>query len=111
MANHRAKGEEYMRKIARLGGLKSGETRHRKKVAKLLGIPPVPAELVKREKRSGGSHHNDWPCPYCGHVNSMKRQACAECGKTPANGRMTKAARLARAAEHRTQAILRKHGL
>jgi hypothetical protein len=111
MANHCAKGEEYMRKIAWRGGLKSGKTRRRKKIAKFLGLPPVAAEMLKREKRSGGSHDNDWPCPYCGHVNSIKRQACVECGRTPANGRMTNAARRERAEEHRIAAIFQKHEL
>jgi hypothetical protein len=48
-----------MRRIARLGGLASGETRHKKKVAKVLEIPPAPAEMLKRPNRSGGSHDKD----------------------------------------------------
>src|ERR1700722_4606314 len=100
MANYYAKDRDHMRRIARLGGQKSGETRHKKMVAKILGIPLVPAGTPKRPKLSGGSHLNDWPCPYCHHVNSIKRQSCAECSRTPANGRMTKADRSSRAKEH-----------
>jgi len=41
------KGEEYMRRIASRGGLASGVTRHKKKVAKIRaaehGIEPMPA--------------------------------------------------------------------
>jgi hypothetical protein len=108
MANFRLKGVEYMRSMATRGGMASGETRRRKKVAKMLGLDPVPAELLKRPSHAGGSHEDDWPCPYCHHVNSIKRQACAKCARTPANGRMTKAAREVRAEEYRNQAILRK---
>jgi hypothetical protein len=112
MANHRAKGEEFMRRIASRGGVASGVTRHKKKVAKLLGIPAVPAELLKWPKRSGGSHDNDWRCPSCHHFNSEKRWACAKCeALAPANGRLTRKALRERAAEHRTMAILRNHEL
>jgi hypothetical protein len=100
-----------MRELAPRGGRASAETRRKNKAAKILGLPPVPAELLTRPNRSGGSHDNDWRCPYCRHVNSIKRQSCAECAKKPANGRMTKAARRAREKEHRTRAYLAKFGL
>jgi hypothetical protein len=101
-----------MRKIASRGGVASGVTRHKKKVARLLGIPPVPAEVLKRPKRSGGSHDNDWRCSHCRHFNSEKRRACAKCkAVAPMNGRLTRKALRERAEEHRTMAILRKHGL
>src|SRR5712691_13170585 len=79
MPNYCAKGEEYMRELARHGGQASGETRRKNRVAKLLGIPPVPAELLARPNLSGGSHDNDWRCPNCHHFNSEKRRACVEC--------------------------------
>jgi len=101
-----------MRKIAARGGLASGETRRKKKVARLLGIPAVPDEMLKRPKRSGGSHEYDWRCPHCHHFNSEKRRACAKCkALAPANGRLTRKALRERAEEHRNGAILRKHGL
>jgi hypothetical protein len=66
MANYRPKGKEYMRCLAPKGGLASGETRQKNiMVARMLGIPPVPAELTKRPKLAGGSHKYDWRCPYC----------------------------------------------
>ena len=110
MANYRPKGVAWMRELARRGGLASGKTRRRQKVARVLRLDPVPAELLDRPSHAGGSHDHDWQCPYCRHANSIKRRACAKCARTPANGRMTKVARRARAAEHRTMAILRKHG-
>jgi len=111
MPNYRAKGGYYMRALASRGGVAIGETRRKKKIAELLGLDPVPAELLERPKLSGGSHDTDWRCPYCRHVNSIKRQACAECAKTPANGLTTKAARREREEEHEIEAILRKHEL
>jgi len=59
MANFKPKGVEYMRSMAPRGGMASGETRHRKKVEKMLGLDPVPAELLKRPNHAGGSHQND----------------------------------------------------
>jgi hypothetical protein len=112
MANHPPKGHAYMLEIASRDGVASGRTRHKKKVANLLGIPPMPVELLKRPKRSGGSHDNDWRCPHCHHFNSEKRRACAECkAVAPMNGRPTRKALRERAAEHRTRAVLGKHGL
>ena len=84
---------------------------HKKRAAEIAGIPLVPAELLTRPNLSGGSHDNDWPCPYCRHVNSIKRLSCAECHRSPANGRMTKAALRKREKEHRTWAYLVKFGL
>jgi hypothetical protein len=111
MANYQPKGEEYMR-LASRGGQASVETRRKDRVAKLLGIPPVPAELLKRPNLSGGSHDNDWRCPSCHHFNSEKRRACAKCNNVaPANGRITRRALRAREKEHRTQGYLRKVGL
>jgi len=66
MANHLAKGVEYMRAIARRGGVASGEARQGKKVARLLQLPEIPA--LKEPNRSGGSHMNDWQCPACRRV-------------------------------------------
>ena len=101
-----------MRGLASRGGKASGEARYRKKVAKVLDFSPIPAELLKRPNCSGGSHWNDWRCPNCRHFNSEKRRACIKCRSVaPANGRLTRRALDERAAEHRTRAILRKHGL
>jgi hypothetical protein len=111
MANRLPKGNKRMSELAVLSRRARIENGQKHKVAKLLGIPPVPAEMLDRPSFSGGSHQNDWPCPYCAHVNGGRRQACAKCGKTPANGRMTRADRRERAAEHRIAAILRKYGL
>lgn len=122
MPNYSAKGVEKMRALARLGGLKSAETRRLKRAMKILapyarerGIDLdavlAGAEPVMRPNLSGGSHDTDWRCPYCRRFNSTKRRSCAKCGRTPANGRWTRAALRARAAEHRTQAILMNHGL
>jgi hypothetical protein len=124
MANHSPKGAEYMRTLARRGAEKSVETRRKKKALKILiadyatqhGIKLDPASLdvrpAKRPNRSGGSHDTDWRCPCCRHFNSIKRRACAKCHSLgPANGRLTRAALRELAAEHRTAAILAKHGL
>jgi hypothetical protein len=43
MANHRAKGVEYIRAIGRRGGVVSGEGRRYKMVAKALEMPEIPA--------------------------------------------------------------------
>jgi len=119
MPNYRPKGAENMRALAQLSVLKRAEVQRKKKAAAILRdhattkkieLPPDP-EPYKRPNLSGGSHDNDWPCPYCRRVNSIKRRSCAECGKTPANGRITKAARLAREKEHRTQGYLSKLGI
>ena len=105
MANYRPKGPEYMRELARRGARRSAETRQRKSVEDILvgqyekeqgidlesGLLGVPA--ARLQNRSGGSHDTDWRCPY------------------PENGRLTRAALRTRAAEHRTEAILKKYGL
>ena len=112
-----------MRSRARLGGQKSGEARRKKRAAKGLigqyaderGIDLDPALLdvrsVKRPNLSGGSHDTDWRCPFCRHYNSIKRRSCAKCFLTPANGRWTRARLRERAAERRTQSMLRRRGL
>jgi hypothetical protein len=124
MPNYSAKGVEKMRALARLGGLKSAETRRLKRVERIvtqyardrgidLGPALVSTEPVKRPNRSGGSHDTDWRCPRrdCRHFNSIKRRLCAKCGGTPANGRWTRARLRERAAEHRVAGILRKHDI
>ena len=60
-------------KIASRGGLKSGKTRRQNKVARMLEMPTVPADLKTRPKLAGGSHDYDWRCPYCRRMNSIKR--------------------------------------
>ena len=101
-----------MRKLASVGGVASGEARRRKKVARMLGMPEIPSELAKRPNRSGGSHDGDWRCAKCRGFNSIKSRSCSKCGSlAPANGRITRRALRERAEEHRTAAILRKHGL
>jgi hypothetical protein len=69
------------------------------------------AKPAKRPKLSGGSHDTDWRCPYCRHFNSIKRRLCAQCVRSPGNGRLTRAALRERVAEHRVEAILSKRGL
>jgi hypothetical protein len=100
-----------MRKLARHGGLESCRTRLRKKVAKMLEIALVPAELVQRRKYAGGSHSTDWWCPECKRFNSFKRRCCAKCCKAPGNGRHTRAWFRSRAEEHKTAAILARQRL
>jgi hypothetical protein len=111
VANYLPKSQENMRVLARLGVDARAKERRKDQVAEIAEIPPVPAELLTRPNLSGGSHDNDWRCPYCRNINSIKRHACAECGKTPANGRMTKSDRRVLEKEHRTQAYLGKFGL
>jgi hypothetical protein len=53
----------------RVEGLKSGVTRHKMIVARLLVIPLTPVEMIQRPKFSGGSHKYDRPCLYYHHVN------------------------------------------
>jgi hypothetical protein len=113
-----------MRLLGKRGGLKSGEVRRATRVARLLGqyasargieldATAPPAEPVKRPNRSGGSHDTDWRCPYCRRFNSFKRRSCAnaKCGKSPPNGRLTRAALREREAWHKNEAMLKKHGL
>jgi hypothetical protein len=117
-----------MRELARRGGLKSGETRRGKRAERIIAefarSTDAPASLsdqidalvhdgfFQRENRSGGSHDSDWRCPQCHGFNSIKSRMCSHCGAfSPTNGRLTKAALRARAAEHRTTAILHNHGL
>jgi hypothetical protein len=116
-----------MQELARRGGMKSGETRRLKRaqrivasVAREKGIPmtpdlaglPLDAASTKRANRAGGSHHKDWRCPHCRHFNSIKSRQCSKCeGVSPLNGRLTRAALRERMEEHRTAAILGRHGL
>jgi len=124
MPNYHAKGTEYMRELARRGGLKSGETRRLKKAMRIIaehaeqkGIPvtqdPIAtlleAGFLEPENRSGGSHDTDWRCPACHHFNSIKSRACAKCGAvSPRNGRLTRAELRERIAGHRYAAMLRE---
>ena len=135
-----------MRKIARRGGLASGETRWWKRIQRMLigfvcedlGITvPGPVddprlaavrdvweftgrrftfeqifEALRPVDHRGGSHDDDWRCPGCHHFNSEKRRTCAKCkAVAPRNGRLTRKALRERAEEHRTRAILARHGL
>jgi len=110
MANDRPKGTEVMRTIAPLGGVASGVTRHKQKVARILGMEPVPAEVPKSPNRSGGSHDFDWRCPECGHFSSIKNRACAKCRMPGAgNGRWTRKRLREGEAEGRIRTILDKH--
>lgn len=122
MPNPRVKGVEKMCTLARVGGLKSAETRQLKRVERIvtqyareqavdLDAALPSAGPVKRPNRSGGSHDTDWRCPKCRRFYSFKRRMCPRCELTPPNGRMTRARLRERTAEHRTQAILAKHGL
>ena len=63
--------------------------------------------------RRGGSHNDDWRCPKCHHFTTSQTRLCARCGySAPPGGRpMTRKALRELAAEHRTRAILAKHGL
>jgi hypothetical protein len=113
-----------MRLLGQRGGLKSGEVRRAKRLMRLLGLSAPAREIkldatvphvepVERPNRSGGSHDTDWRCPYCRRFNSIKRRSCAnaKCGRTPANGRLTRARLREQEAWHRNQAMLKKHGL
>jgi hypothetical protein len=125
MANHSPKGTEKMRALGRLGGQKSGEIRRRNAfLLRMLDLYSVRgmlgghltleqvAEAMRPPDQSSGDHDTDWRCPRCGHFSSFKRRACAKCASlAPANGRLTRAALRERQAEHRTQAILAKHGI
>ena len=113
MANFRLKRADYMRGIARRGGLASGVTRHKKKVAKILGMDPLGALPMEEPNRSGGDHDSDWRCvnPDCRHFNSILRRACAKCRVPgPRNGRWTRKRLGEFAEERRIAAILGKHG-
>jgi hypothetical protein len=129
MANHLAKGRERMRALGSAGGKKSGEARrlnaYELDMLKALVFrtctweefwQSTPQELLDRhlfrEKHAGGSHESDWRCPKCRHYNTFKLGICSKCRElAPTNGRLTRKALRERAAEHRTRAILRKHGL
>jgi hypothetical protein len=127
MPNYCPKGTEYMRELARRGGLKSGETRQGKRAMRIIGeraqekgipLPSHPIDALvdagffPRENRSGGSHDSDWRCPRCHSFNSINSRGCANCkSSAPTNGRLRRVALRERAAEHRTTAILKKHGL
>lgn len=127
MANRKPKGVEYMRTLALKGGYASGKTRRENRFneemctlagARGLGVGFLRLpELVRksglfRPNYSGGSHDMDWRCPACRHFNNIQRRACAKCKEPgPMNGRITRAALRELEAEHRTRAILDKHGL
>jgi hypothetical protein len=121
MPNYCPKGTDYMKDLARRGGLKSGETRRYNRDMRriagqsaLIQAPDVVSALIEagvlgRENRSGGSHDTDWRCPACHHFNSIHSRACAKCKRvSPGNGRLTRAELRERIAGHRYAAILRK---
>jgi hypothetical protein len=121
MPNPRPKGVEYMRALGRRGGLKSGETRRIKRAMRILARcaeqrgTPIPEELpsepkTKRRNRSGGSHDSDWRCPRCRSFNMTERHICGRCWRVCLH-RITRGQLRERSAEHRTAAILRRHGL
>src|ERR1700722_4539799 len=127
MANYLPKGRERMRKLGRLGGVSSGETRRQNalnlKIANLFSIwdtcqkrgctdEQIAAALEPLDAR-GGSHDDDWRCPNCHHFTSNQRCLCRKCGySAPPDGRLlTRKALREMAEEHRTTAILRKHEL
>jgi len=122
MANYLPKDADEMRERARLGGIKSGETRRLKRVngtvcaiaAKQgLYVEPWPASRPRPHYlRPGGSHDTDWRCPHCDRFNHIQTHRCQKCEEfAPKNGRITRAELRERTAEHKTQAILSKHGL
>jgi hypothetical protein len=126
MANYLPKGRARMSALGRLGGRCSGETRRRNaftlKMASLFSVwytcqkggctNEEIIEALQPIDARGGGHDDDWRCPSCHHFNSEKRRACAKCkAVAPMNGRLTRKALRERAEEHRTMAILRKHGL
>jgi len=128
MANRNPKGVELMRNLGHAGGKASGEARRLKayELDMLKAIifrtcswedflASTPEQLlarhVFREKRSGGSHDSDWRCPKCKTFNSIKGRVCARCGIPAVRMRITRKPLRERAAEHRTAAIVRKHGL
>jgi hypothetical protein len=125
MPNYLAKGTDRMRELGSLGGVKSGEVRRRNAfLIRMLDLYTVQgmigedftldqiAAAMRPVDQSAGDHSTDWRCPKCDHFNTIKRFHCRECGSiAPKNGRLTRAALRERQAEHRTDAILRKHGL
>jgi len=122
MANYLPKNADEMRERARLGGLKSGETRRLKRVNRILcaigaeqGIYVEPWRASgprPHYPRPGGSHDSDWRCPLCRRFNHIQIHRCQNCKEfAPKNGRITRAELRERAAEHRTKATLRKHGI
>jgi hypothetical protein len=129
MPNYLPKGRERMSELGRLGGRKSGDARrdnaytlrfYRSVIfGEICPLYPTDtpkdlaerAERTSRINRSGGSHDEDWRCPNCKHFNSAKRSLCAKCRTSDLDGRMTRAELRERAAEHRNEATLSKHGL
>jgi len=85
VANYRAKGAEFMRNLARTGGLKSGETRRRLRELKELtkSEERIPAAMLKakRPSPSGGSHVNDWRCPIAATSTALSDE-CARSAAT-----------------------------
>jgi hypothetical protein len=125
MANYCAKGEEYMRELARRGGVASGKARRFRKFEDFLLVCAIePGEdlsmlllynalrragLLKGPKLSGGSHETDWRCPECHHFNSEKRRACATCNNVaPLNGRLNRKRLREMEKEHRYAALLKE---
>jgi hypothetical protein len=125
MPNPKPKGLDKMKELGRRGGQASGEKRHEVTLMKLLspyaekhGISVEPEVLLagvepeRRPNRSGGSHDLDWRCSAFHAFNSIQRRMCGKCqAPAPVNGRLTRRALREKAAEHRVEGILRKHGL
>jgi hypothetical protein len=125
MPNYLPKGRERMRELGSRGGLKSGEVRRRNAfLIRMLDLYSVQgmigenftldqiAAAMHPVDLSSSDHSTDWRYPRCGHFNSHKSHFCRECASiAPKNGSLTRAALLERQAEHKTSAILRKHGL
>jgi len=120
MANYLPKNADEMRERARLGGIRSGETRRLKRFHRILcecaaerGICVEPWRASRPRPhypRPGGSHDTDWRCPLCHRFNHIQTHICGGCDRfAPKNGRITRAELRERAAEHRVQAMLRKH--
>ena len=120
MPNYKPKGVETMRALGRAGGKKSGEVRRQYARERLmLGLSGVfelwrarmGQEAPQLPDLSGGSHDTDWRCPKCRQFHSAKRWLCQNCGYWVRKRRITRAQLREREAEHRTMAILSKHGL
>jgi hypothetical protein len=123
MPNRTPKGIERMRQLGRRGGKKSGEARRLNalelRLIRMASLREITGctweevlEAVRPPDLSSGNHDTDWRCPTCHHFNSIKHWVCAKCFRMASrNGRLTRAALRIREAEHRTQAILAKHGI
>ena len=122
MANYLPKNADEMRERARLGGIKSGETRRLKRANRIvcaiaaeqgIYVEPWRASRPRSHRpRPGGSHDSDWRCPLCHRFNHTQTHRCQQCKEfAPKNGRITRAELRERAQEHYNETILGKHGL